>query len=104
MIRCVGDVSEVRAAFERWAGDRAELEWGAYIPAQHFHVVDGYEAVPVSYTTDIPLLSAWGTPLLFGPGSIHVAHTADEHVEVAELRAAVGTYQDLVHTLIATPS
>ena len=39
-----------------------------------------------AYTTDIPLLSNWGTPLLLGPGSIHVAHTDEEHVRVDELR------------------
>ena len=37
------------------------------------------------FTTDIPLLSAWGQPLLFGPGSILVAHTADEYLDLAEL-------------------
>lgn len=102
MIRCVGDIAEVRAAFEKWAGDRAELVWGACIPAQYFHVVDGFDAVPVAYTTDIPLLSNWGTPLLFGPGSIHVAHTPDEHVDLDELQRAVETYQHLTRTLLAT--
>ena len=38
------------------------------------------------YTTDVPLLTRWGTPLLLGPGSIHVAHTDDEHVAIDELR------------------
>jgi len=47
------------------------------------------------FTTDIPLLSSWGTPLLFGPGSILVAHTAEEHLDLAELETAVGTYVEL---------
>ena len=34
----------------------------------------------------------WGTPLLFGPGSFLVAHTAEEHLELAELEAAIGDY------------
>ena len=41
-----------------------------------------------------------GTPLLLGPGSIHVAHTPDEHVSVAELRDAVGHYERLVRSLL----
>jgi acetylornithine deacetylase len=77
MIRLVGDVAPVRAVFEQWAQGRAELEWGSHIPAQHFHVIPGFEVAPVAYTSDIPLLDRWGTPLLFGPGSIHVAHTPD---------------------------
>ena len=38
------------------------------------------------YTTDVPMLTGWGTPLLIGPGSIHVAHTDEEHI--ADRRAA----------------
>ena len=30
-----------------------------------------------------------GTPLLYGPGSIHVAHTDEEHVKIADLERAV---------------
>ncbi|MDQ6612791.1 MAG: peptidase dimerization domain-containing protein, partial [Gemmatimonadota bacterium] len=102
MIRLVGDVAPVRGAFEVWAGTRAELVWGSHIPAQHFHVIDGFEVAPVAYTSDIPLLDRWGTPLLFGPGSIHVAHTPNEFIEVDELELAVGSYERIVRTLLAT--
>ena len=89
MFRLVGDVAPLREALMRSGrGDRAELEWGSYIPAQHFHTIPGFEVAPVAYTSDIPLLSRWGTPLLFGPGSIHVAHTTDEYIDVEELREA----------------
>jgi acetylornithine deacetylase len=102
MIRLVGEVAPVRAAFEAWAAGRAELEWGSHIPAQHFHTIAGFEVAPVAYTSDIPLLDRWGTPLLFGPGSIHVAHTPDEHIAVAELRDAVIAYERIVRTLLAS--
>ena len=45
MFRLVGDVAPLRDALTEWAGDRAELEWGSYIPAQHFHTIDGFEVV-----------------------------------------------------------
>lgn len=101
MVRLVGDVAPVRKALERWAKGRAELEFGSFIPAQHFHTVAGFKAAPVAYTSDIPLLTNWGTPLLFGPGSIHVAHTPDEYVDEEELRASVESYMRLVRTLLA---
>ncbi len=101
MIRLVGDVAPVKAAFAEWAGERAELIWGSHIPAQHFHVLNGFEVVPVAYTSDIPLLDRWGTPLLFGPGSIHVAHTPLEYIDLAELEASVGAYERIVRTLLA---
>jgi acetylornithine deacetylase len=102
MFRLVGDDQPVRAQVKRWAKGRAELEFGSYIPAQHFHTIDGFEVAPVAYTTDIPLLGRWGTPLLFGPGSIHVAHTPDEFIDVNELRAAVDAYERIVRSLLAT--
>jgi acetylornithine deacetylase len=101
MIRLVGDIAPVKQAFSDWAGTRAELIWGSHIPAQYFHVLNGFEVVPVAYTSDIPLLDRWGTPLLFGPGSIHVAHTPIEYIDVAELEASVGAYERIVRTLLA---
>jgi len=101
MFRLVGDDAPVRGEVEQWAKGRAELEYGSYIPAQHFHTIDGFEVAPVAYTSDIPLLGRWGTPLLFGPGSIHVAHTPDEFIAVPELRAAVGAYERIVRSLLA---
>jgi acetylornithine deacetylase len=102
MFRLVGDVAPVKATIEAWARDRAEITYGSYIPAQHFHVVPGFEVAPVAYTSDIPLLGRWGTPLMFGPGSIHVAHTPNEHIDVRELRESVTTYERLVRSLLAT--
>jgi len=101
MIRLVGDIAAVKQAFTEWAGTRAELIWGSHIPAQYFHVLDGFEVMPVAYTSDIPLLDRWGTPLLFGPGSIHVAHTPIEYIDVLELEASVGAYERIVRTLLA---
>ncbi len=100
MFRLIGDPAPVKEALEQWAAGRADLEWGSYIPTQRFHTVPGFETAPVAYTSDIPLLDRWGAPLLFGPGSIHVAHTPDEHIDVEELRAAVDAYERLARTLL----
>jgi len=102
MFRIVSDVAPLREAITHWAHGKAELEWGSHIPAQHFHVIDGFDVAPVAYTSDIPLLGRWGTPLLFGPGSINVAHTTEEYIEVEELRAAVGAYERIARTLLAS--
>jgi acetylornithine deacetylase len=101
MFRLVSDVEPVKAALAAWAEGRAELEWGSTIPAQRFHTIDGFDVAAVAYTSDIPLLARWGTPLLFGPGSIHVAHTPDEFIAVDELRASVDAYERIVRALLA---
>jgi len=100
MFRLVGPVEDVKRAVEQWVDDRAEIQYGSTIPAQRFHTIAGFPTAPMSYTTDIPLLTRWGTPLLFGPGSIQVAHTPDEHIDVSELRGAVDAYQRLVRALL----
>ncbi|MGH7653585.1 MAG: peptidase dimerization domain-containing protein, partial [Gemmatimonadaceae bacterium] len=100
MIRLVGDPAPVKAVIDQWAAGRAEIEYGSYTPAMHFHTVPGFDAKPVAFATDVPLLGNWGTPLLFGPGSIHVAHTTGEFVAVDELRASVGHYERLVRSLL----
>jgi acetylornithine deacetylase len=102
MIRLVGDVKPVKKMISEWAKGRAEVEFGSHIPAQRFHTVDGFETAAMSYTSDIPLLSRWGTPLLFGPGSIHVAHTPDEYIDVNELRASVDAYERIARQLLAS--
>ena len=102
MFRIVSDVAPLRNALVAWAEGKAELEWGSHIPAQHFHVIPGFDVAPVAYTSDIPLLSRWGIPLLYGPGSINVAHTTEEQIDVAELRAAVDAYVRITRTLLAT--
>lgn len=50
------------------------------------------ETAVFPFTTDIPLLDKWGTPLLFGPGSFLLAHTAEEYVEIREMEAAIDKY------------
>ena len=39
-------------------------------------------------------------PLLFGPGSIHVAHTPSEYIDMQELDASVSAYQRIVRALL----
>ena len=55
----------------------------------------------VSFACDLPLLPAWGEPILFGPGSIRDAHGAEEKVSLPEVAAAVGAYVGLVRGLLA---
>jgi acetylornithine deacetylase len=64
--------------------------------------VTGFETAVFPYTTDIPLLHRWGEPLLYGPGSIHAAHSADEFVELGELHAAVDGYLRIARGLLTS--
>lgn len=103
MFRLAGDVEQLKHVVEAWVTGRAEIAYGSYTPpAPRCHTVPGFATAPVAYATDVPLLDRWGTPLLFGPGSIHVAHTAEEYIEVRELTESVDAYERLAGILLAT--
>jgi acetylornithine deacetylase len=99
-IRLVDDGDSTRAAMAEAVKGLAEAKEILCIPALHLESLEGFETTVVSYTTDIPAFgTAWGRPLLFGPGSIHFAHTDQERVPKAELLEAVEIYQRMVRQL-----
>ena len=63
--------------------------------------IDGFETAVVSFTTDIPALTNWGKPLLFGPGSILDAHTDHERISKKELLEGIDLYVRLVKILLS---
>ena len=53
----------------------------------------GFETDVVCYSTDVPYFFPLTTEcILFGPGTIKVAHSEDEHIEIAELEKSVEDY------------
>ena len=99
MFRTTSDAAEVRKAVTPLE-PRVAIEHVLEVPPVHLKAVPGFETAVFPYTTDIPFLPGWGEPLLFGPGSIHVAHTADEWVSIAELHAAAAHYVALAKALL----
>jgi acetylornithine deacetylase len=98
LFRTVGEGKPVRDLL-RVIESLVDVEEVLDMPAVRMHTVPGFETAVFPYTTDVPFLTRWGRPLLLGPGSIHVAHTDDEHLSVDELRHAVDLYTGLARTL-----
>jgi acetylornithine deacetylase len=101
MFRTVGSNDDLAPAIER-LHELVETRHVLEVPAVHLRTLDGFETASFPFTTDIPFLDRWGEPLLVGPGSVLVAHTDDEHVEIAELERAVDTYESLARSLLNT--
>jgi acetylornithine deacetylase len=99
LFRIVGEGTAVRAAMGV-IEPLVTIEPVLDIPAVRLHTLPGFETAVFPYTTDVPLLPRWGTPLLLGPGSIHVAHTDDEHVAIDELNHAVELYEGIARQLL----
>ncbi len=103
LVRLVGDPAPLREAFAGVAGKRVQVNEILCIPPMRFQNVDGMPTTVVSYTTDVPVFgTSWGTPLLLGPGSIHVAHTLEERISKRDLMEAVDMYASVVKKLLAS--
>jgi len=103
MFRLVGSAATVREALAEVLAGRAEGREQYTTPAQRLGPFPGLPTTVVSFTTDIPSFgTAWGKPFLIGPGSIHAAHTADEHISKQQLLQAVEIYAEMVTKLASS--
>jgi acetylornithine deacetylase len=61
----------------------------------------GWDTTVVSFASDLPFLAPWGEGYQLGPGSIRVAHTAEEHILKADLLRGVDLYVRLATDLLS---
>ncbi|MCI0336152.1 MAG: M20/M25/M40 family metallo-hydrolase [Acidobacteria bacterium] len=104
MFRTVNSPDDLFRQITEVVRGRAEIKRGFSIPPIHMHTVKGLD-IPTSvvrFGTDIPCLTNWGLPLLFGPGSIHDAHTSHEYIRKQDLLNAVDTYAQMARTLLGS--
>jgi len=99
-IRLTTKRAPIEEAVRSLVRDRGDLEILSCSEPVRMLQVDGFKQKVVRFTTDIPHMPNWGTPLLLGPGSILVAHTKDEFVLKKDLETAVQLYVDLVKKLL----
>src|SRR2546423_3191560 len=99
LFRIVTDAATVKRLFEATVNGRAAIDYSFACDAVFMEPLEGFETEVVAFTTDIPLLTNWGKPLLFGPGSILDAHTEHERISKTELLRAVDVYAEMVTTL-----
>ncbi|HET9838620.1 MAG TPA: M20/M25/M40 family metallo-hydrolase [Candidatus Angelobacter sp.] len=102
LYRLVGPAEDLRKQITATVTGLAEAEFVLEIPFVKLRTVPGIESMVAKFTTDIPWLSRWGTPVLIGPGSIHVAHTEREFISKKQLHEAVELYCGIAKQLLAT--
>ena len=92
LYRLVSPSEALRHQITKQVDGLAEAEFVLDLPFMKLRTVAGIESMVAKFTTDIPGLSNWGTPVLLGPGSIHVAHTEREYISKKQLHEAVDLY------------
>jgi acetylornithine deacetylase len=101
LFRSVGPEAEIQTIIDRAVAGRVDVGHVLTVPTVRLKTVPGFDTAVFAFTTDIPFLDKWGTPLLLGPGSVEQAHTADESVEISELHRAADLYETLASQLLA---
>jgi acetylornithine deacetylase len=99
MLRVVTSNDSLKKLIEDVVNRRAEVEYTFGCDPVFMEKMEGFETTVVAFTTDIPALTNWGKPLLFGPGSILDAHTAGEKISREELTSAITAYAKMVVNL-----
>jgi acetylornithine deacetylase len=100
MFRTVTGPDPLRTLIESTVGHLVSVEDILVVPPVVLTTLPGVDSTVFSFTTDIPFLERWGAPVLVGPGSVTVAHTADEYCEIAELERAVDVYVEVARKLL----
>lgn len=71
---------------------------GGDTPSRYL-TLDGFPTTVVAFGSDAPQLRNFKHKMLCGPGSILVAHTADERISIADLEEAARNYEGIFHAL-----
>jgi acetylornithine deacetylase len=98
--RLVGSSEALRAQITQQVEGLAQAEFAPETGFMKLRTVPGIETMVAKFTTDVPWLTNWGTPVLIGPGSIHVAHTDREHISKKQLHEAVDLYCSIARQLL----
>lgn len=99
-IRTVSDNAKIVERVKEIAGPEAELRVVNNTRPVKLKTIPGMETDVAAYCTDIPHFDPLGAEcLLYGPGTIFVAHTDNEYVEIRELEEAIEGYLKIFDAL-----
>ena len=65
-----------------------------------FEVLDGFPVKAVAFGSDAPVLKCFRHRILCGPGSIHVAHRPDEHINIKDIETAIHNYIKMAQRIL----
>jgi acetylornithine deacetylase len=102
LIRTVEPTGPLKAAIQALAAPGVAVAFPVELPSHKAGAVPaGWDTTVVSYASDLPFLASWGECYQLGPGTIRVAHTAQEHIRKADLLRGVELYVRLATDLLA---
>ena len=100
LFRTVSNGQLLRTAVGRTVGRGVTMEVRFETPPVRSIPLPGWDWTVVSYSSDLPHLSEWGSGYQLGPGTIRLAHTDQERIAKADLVTAVELYSRLARQLL----
>ena len=74
-----------------WQAAMSVKAFGGDSPTK-YETFEGFQTKPVSFGSDAPQLKCFPHKVLYGPGSILVAHRPDEHILLSDIETAISNY------------
>jgi acetylornithine deacetylase len=100
LFRTVEPSGPLKAAVTAALAPAVTIKAAVELPFHKAPALPGWDTTVVSFASDLPLLSDWGTGYQMGPGSIKVAHTEREHIRKQDLLDGVELYARLARELL----
>jgi len=103
LMRLVGPSDGLRPEIAACAADGVTVTFPVELPyyKNTAEPPPGWDTTVVSFASDLPFHGEWGQRFQLGPGTIRVAHTAEERIAKAELLRGVELYVKLARDLLA---
>lgn len=101
MFRIATSLEDIHAKINTTLSADVELNILSESEPQRLLTIPGFDTQVVGFGTDAAHVRNMGEIVLYGPGTISVAHRSDEHVSLHDLELAVKDYVKIVKHLLA---
>ncbi len=101
LFRTVGPDEELRRQLEESLSPGVGITYPTALPAWRGNALEGWDTTVVAFASDLPNHASWGECYQLGPGTIRLAHTANERIGKRELLDGVAAYVRLAKELLA---
>ena len=81
-----------------WQAAMSVKAFGGDSPTR-YETFEGFDTKPVSFGSDAPQLKSFPHKILYGPGTILVAHRPDEHILLSDIETAISGYIAIYETI-----